>query len=281
VTKTTILLSHERSGSHFLGEFIAKLRNVEMIDEVGNPQAMVPGKDRASFFGFKHDYLLKNPNLILRPTRDRHAKFVAEYFAFLKSAAPAGQSIVIDIKYAHVQLFEKHWWPIFERPFLCEIAEEQGIGILHLYRRNVVEAIASGMIAEARGIWHSWQPRDEASLPKTFTLNPERIVRKARLLEFQNRWFQSAFIGNCERMTLTYEQLSADLGVDKALGKSIARFVGGSIGEPYTPRHEKVTPPLYEIVDNYQELRVACIAAGLGKYVRPKHIKRNHSIAEA
>lgn len=273
MTKTTILLSHERSGSHFLGEFIARLRNVEMIDEVGNPQAMVPGEAAPSFFGFKHDYLLKNPNLLLRPTRDRQAKFVSEYFEFLKSRRSVKQSIVVDIKYGHVQLFERHWWPIFERPFLFQVAEEQGIRILHLYRRNVVEATASSMIADARGIWHSWQPRDEASLPKSFTLDPARLVQKARLLEFQNRWFQSTFIGNCEHMTLTYEQLTADLGVEKALGKSIARFVGGSTGEPYAPRHEKVTPPLYEIVDNYQELRAACIAAGLGNYVRPKHIK--------
>lgn len=273
MTKTTILLSHERSGSHFLGEFIARLRNVEMIDEVGNPQAMVPGEAGPSFFGFKHDYLLKNPNLLLRPTRDRQANFVAEYFEFLKSGRSIKQSIVVDIKYGHVQLFERHWWPIFERPFLFQVAEERGIQILHLYRRNVVEATASSMIADARGIWHSWQTRDETSLPKSFTLAPAHLVQKARLLEFQNRWFQATFIGNCERMTLTYEQLSAELGVDKNLGKEIARFVGGTLGEAYAPRHEKVTPPLWDIVENYQELRDACIAAGLGKYVQPKPSK--------
>jgi LPS sulfotransferase NodH len=266
VTKFTILLSHERSGSHFLGEFIANLRSVTRFDEVGNPNAMVPGESRPSFFGFKHDYLLKNPDLLLRPTRDSQATFVAAYFDHLTSLAGDKQSVVVDIKYGHVQLFEKSWWPIFERPFLFHIAEERGVRILHLHRRNVVEAVASAMIAEARGVWHTWQERDKADRPNTFTLNPSRLVSRARLLEFQNRWFDASFIGNCERMSLTYEQLSAELGAEKKLGKEIAQFVGGSIGDAYTPRYQKVTPPLIDVVENYAAVRSACIAAGLGRY---------------
>jgi hypothetical protein len=96
------------------------------------------------------------------------------------------------------------------------------------------------------------------------------LVERARLLEFQNRWFDASFIGNCERMVLTYEQLSAELGVEKDLGKEIARFVGGAVGDAYEPRHQKVTAPLYEIVENYHEVRAACIVAGLGKYVKPQ-----------
>ena len=268
MTKLTILLSHERSGSHFLGEFIARLRNVEMLDEVGNPHAMVPGESPPSFFGFKHEYLLKNPDLMLRPTRDRQAAFVSDYFDHLTGLRPTKQGVVVDIKYGHVQLFEKNWWPIFERPFLFNVAEECGVRILHLYRSNVVEATASSMIADARGVWHSWQKKDDATLPKTFTLDPKHLTQKARLLEFQIRWFQATFIGNCERMTVTYEQLVAELGVEKSLGKDIARFVGGATGDAYEPRHQKVTPPLYEVIENYQEVRAACIDAGLGKYVQ-------------
>lgn len=269
MANVTILLSHERSGSHFLGEFISQLSNVAMFDEVGNPQAMVPGESPPSFLGFKHDYLQKNPELMLRPTRDRQAKFIAEYFDFLKTLRPGKENIVVDIKYGHVQLFENYWWPIFERPFLFQIAEEVGIQILHLYRRNVVEAVASAMIADARGIWHSWQKRDDAKLPTTFALKPARLVERARLLEFQNRWFEATFIGNCKRMGLTYEQLAAELGVEKALGNEIAQFVGGTEGTKYSPRHQKVTPPLIDIVENYEEVRQACVAAGLGKYLKP------------
>jgi hypothetical protein len=268
VPKVTILLSHERSGSHLLGEFIGKLRNVEMIDEVGNPHAMDPAKSRESFYAFKHDYIAKNPDLLLRPDATKHNIFVAAYFDHLRSLRPRKEGIVVDIKYSHVHMFENTWWPIFERPFLFKIAEERGIRILHLYRYNVVEATGSSMIADIRKIWHSWQNQSDRPLPKSIALRPELLVKKARLLEFQNRWFHSDYIGKCHRMKVTYEQLKAELDVEKSLGKEIARFVGGSLEGSFAPRHQKVTPPLADIVSNWNEVRAVCIAAGLGKYVK-------------
>ena len=74
-----------------------------MFDEVGNPQAMVPGESPPSFLGFKHDYLQKNPELMLRPTRDRQAKFIAEYFDFLKTLRPGKERSLVK---RHPWVFE-------------------------------------------------------------------------------------------------------------------------------------------------------------------------------
>lgn len=266
MAQATILLSHERSGSHFVGEFIGKLANVSMYDEVGNPFALVPTKSRASFYAFRNEYLKNAPDFLLNPSLERQVAFVGAYFDFL-TELQAPKNIVVDIKYGHVHMFENFWAPPFERPFMFNIAEQRGIRILHLYRINVVEAAASQMIAGIRKVWHSWQLKDEAGFPQSIRLDPAVLVKTAKLLEIQNRWFDSTFIGGCKRKSLTYERVSKELGVSEALGEEIAKFVGGSVRATFTPRHQKVTPPLSEIVSNFDEIRAACETASLGKYL--------------
>src|ERR1700749_239959 len=127
-----------------------------MFDEVCNPDALKPTRAPESFFRFRHDAITRNPSLLLEPSAQSHRDFVIAYFNHLQLlAAPA--RVAVDVKYGHVHNFESWWWSLLERPALLAICEATGIGVIHLYRENVVEATVSSMIANRRKIWHSWQ----------------------------------------------------------------------------------------------------------------------------
>jgi hypothetical protein len=263
--RISILLSHERSGSHLLGEYFGTLKNVAMIDEVCNPAAMRPLESPMSFFRFRHDAIQKDAKLLLEPTRERHEAFVMSFLRHL-SGLRAGKNIVVDIKYGHVHNFELYWWPVFERPFLMQFCQRHDIGVVHLYRENVVEATVSAMIADERKVWHSWEAAAPKTADRTFRIPVRTAVRRARQLQRQNEWFGEC-TGGLRRLTVTYEALSRELGHAGPLDESLQAFAGGTAARVFEPRHRKVTRPLPDAVENYAELKDACGAAGLGGHL--------------
>ena len=260
-----ILLSHERSGSHLVGEYLGSLANFRMFDEVCNPDAVKPEKARESFNRFKYDAIMRDSRLMLAPTVRSHHDFVDSYFQHLLTLG-APHNIGVDIKYGHVQNFEWWWWPPLGRPTLFSICERAQIGIVHLYRENVVEAPVSLMIALRRKIWHSWQQGAEAADGKPFNLPVEEVVRRARLLERQTGWFKDWTRRN-SRIEITYERVAAELGKGGALDASLGSFLGTAMKKPFEPRVQKLTPPMREIVENFADLKAACEKAGWERFV--------------
>jgi len=260
-----ILLSHERSGSHFVGEFLRMLADFRVFDEVCNADALKPTKAAESFYRFKYDAIVRDPKYLLEPTPKAHRDFVTSYFEHLLSLS-APRNVVADIKYGHVQNFEYWWWPILERPMLMKICESAKIGIVHLYRENVVEATVSAMVAEKRKVWHSWQARGDASAVGPYTLPVKEIVRRARLLQRQTAWFKDWTKKN-STIELTYEGVAADLGKGGPLESALAAFLHTKSGKAFNPRVQKLTPPLHEVVKNFDELKAACRRSALAQFV--------------
>lgn len=264
VANLFILLSHERSGSHLVGEFLSSLTDFKVFDEVCNPDAVKPEHFLESFYRFKYDTIVRDPQFLLNPTRQGHFAFVEAYFKQLL-ALRAPHNVAVDIKYGHVQNFEWWWWPMLERPTLLNICEASGIGVIHLFRENVIEATVSSMIADRRKVWHSWQANAE-TMSQTFRLPVQEIIRRAKLLEKEIQWFRKWTKKN-NRIEITYERVSAELGHNGQLDAELAIFLGGAPTAPFRPRYQKLTRPMREVLENFDELKAACEGAGLGKLV--------------
>lgn len=260
--RTFLLLSHERSGSHLAGDFVNSLADFRMIDEVCNPDAVRPGKHLESLHRFKYDFLIGDPAFMLEPTRQGHTEFVAAFFAHLaKLRAP--NNIVADIKYGHVHNFEWWWCPPLVRPFLFNFCQERELGIVHLYRENVIEASVSGMIADKRKIWHSWQVKPETDIEAKYTLPVREVLRRAKLLQRQTQLFKDWTAG-CRKVAITYEEIAAQLGKGGETDTKLVAFLGSKLKNGFQPRHQKVTRPVADIVENFDELKAACAKDGLG-----------------
>lgn len=253
----TILLSHERSGSHLLAEAIASLQGVKVLDEVCNPHAAPADKFEYSFFRFFHEWANRDPGFLLSPSYESKKAFNAAYFRLLEEAG--GQpSVVVDIKYAHVHHFEAFWWPILRRPYLFVCGQEMGVRFIHLYRQNVIEASVSTFISAARKVWHSWQVEASTASTDPIEVPVRQIVDDADLLAQQSMWMGN-WLGGTNHLTLTYEEINAGLnGDNENLMARIAAHVDGVVAQPYQPKLKKLGQPLRESLANYDELVRTC-----------------------
>ena len=178
----------------------------------------------------------------------------------------SSRNIAVDIKYGHVVNFEGWWWPITPRPRLLAYCEEDDIGVIHLFRENSVQAIASGQIANQRSLWHSWEKGAEEAQARTYKLAIPELIRRVQDLEMEKSWFKR-WLGKVRHIEVTYERASLELGHGGELDDTIAKFAGGVRSRPFAPRHKKVTRPLKDIVENFAELKAACDGVGLGHFL--------------
>jgi hypothetical protein len=180
----TLLISHDRSGSHYLGSFIRALPYHRMIDEVCNEQAVDPVSNPLSFFGFRHRRATETPDYALRRNPNVVCALLDEYFAFVV-AESQGSRVVVDIKYGHVHNFEIAWWPFFRRPYLFEYAQSRRLRMIHLSRWNSLETVISGELAESRRIWHATTGKPRASEADAIMVDRSRLLEQVTLLNEQ------------------------------------------------------------------------------------------------
>lgn len=145
-----VILSHERSGSHLLGDYIASLADVTVVDEVCNPNAVDPLTNELSFPGFQHRFALAHPEQFLKPTLVDRVQFVRSCFEHLRNTSE--RRVVLHIKYGHLLQFNWFWARLFSRPLLFAVLRDMESPVIHLHRENVVEAAISDQYAMTRGI---------------------------------------------------------------------------------------------------------------------------------
>lgn len=260
----TLLISHDRSGSHYLGSYIRSLPQQTMTDEVCNEQALDPVRDSLSFFGFRYRRSLEDPDYSLRRSPSVVSKLLDEYFAFALESSPPG-GVTIDVKYGHVHNFEAAWWPIFRKPFLFEYAGSRGLKVIHLCRWNTLETIISGEVAEARKVWHAVGQQKPAGPADAVDVNTRHLARQIQMLNEQKaaifRWTKSL---RC--LPLLYEEL-IDPVQGRACRERIAEFLGSAPPKEFSSPYRKVTPPIHLVIRNWAEVSTFCRENELSHYL--------------
>lgn len=246
-----MLLSHERSGSHYLAEMLASGGELISLDEVCNFDAVDPEKSQASYFGFRRQWQDAHPELALRPDAAAMGRFLDDWFAHLLALKPA-RKVLLDIKYGHVHNFEPGWWPSEHRPYLVRYIERKKIPVIHLVRRNAIEAVVSATAADEAGIWH--RRAGAKTIPSAKIRTPaSKIVRRALLLQREKEKFFSWLAGT-RCLDIAYEDIR-DAGAVK--NDVLARACEHLAIRPshFTSSLERMTLSVRDVVENYGELR--------------------------
>jgi hypothetical protein len=265
--RITLLISHDRSGSHYLGSFIRTLPNHVMVDEICNEEALDPERAKLSFFGFRHRRARERPEYSLRRNPETVQALLDEYFSFVLESAPGKAGVTIDIKYGHIHNFEIAWWPIFRKPFLFQYAKKRGLKIIHLSRWNSLQTIISGQVAESRAVWHAIDDKKPATAADAIVLEKQRLPRRIAMLNEQKgaiaKWTR-----DCRCLSVLYEEFVDPSGAPECRAR-IARFLGTSAGAEFSSAYKKVTPPPEVIVANWEEVGEFCRENELGHYLLP------------
>lgn len=246
-----MMLSHERSGSHYLADLLQSGGEVASLDEVCNFRAVDPDTSRTSFFRFRREWQELNPQLAVRPDAPAISAFLQSYLVYLLGLSNKGL-VLVDIKYGHVHNFEPAWWPSELRPFLLKFAQRHNVRIIHLTRRDSLASVVSGTVAEERQLWHR---RNGSPSQAGFSVRVPvpQVIQKTLALEREKANFSAWLAGN-ERLNISYEDIT---GSEAVRGDALARVAAflGLQTQTFTTSFEKVTPPLHEVVKNYKELR--------------------------
>jgi len=259
-----LLVSHDRSGSHYLGSFIRSLPQQTMVDEVCNEQALDPVQDPLSFFGFRHRRSLDIPDYALRRSPAVVSNLLDEYFLFVLNSAPAG-GVTIDVKYGHIHNFEAAWWPIFRKPFLFEYAGSRGIKTIHLCRWNSLETVISSQVAESRKVWHAVGTQKPAGPSDAVEVDIKQLASQIHMLNEQKgaifRWTK-----NLRCLPVLYEEL-VDPVQGRACRNRVAEFLGSIPPKEFSSPYRKVTPPMHLAIRNWADVSTFCRDHELSHYL--------------
>jgi LPS sulfotransferase NodH len=260
----TLLISHERSGSHLFGELVRSLAETHVFDEVCNARAIDPWSDPKSFLGFRKRWGDENPDFWWKPSSQTQSEMVIAFFDHLRGLAP-DKNVLVHIKYGHIHNFEWYWFPIFRRPFLFETCRSHGFRIIHLHRLNVMEAVVSDRLAEQRKLWASSQPRAEELMRQSHRIDAARVVQEIEQLAAQILWIQKYWLPGTQFMDVTYEELVGAVNKENNLRRRVADFLGATEEDEFVPKLKKVTF-LKEAIVNFAEIRQVCQERGLGYF---------------
>jgi hypothetical protein len=261
-----LLLSHDRSGSHYMGSYIKALPSSRMVDEVCNEDAVDPATNPLSFFGFRHNRAAEVPDYGLRRNPRIVGELLDQYFAFVVQQA-AGDNVTVDIKYGHVHNFEAAWWPVFRRPFLFEYARRNRIRIIHLSRWNTLETVISSLVAESRKLWHAVGDKPQAQASEAIEVDTRQLLEQITTLNDQKaaffRWTRGL---RC--LPVIYEELVHPHGGPEVRAR-IASFLGRAAPQSFQSPYRKVTPSMEVIVRNWDEVKRFCRDNELAHYLLP------------
>lgn len=260
------LVSHERSGSHYLANMLASGSPLVSVDEVCNFNAVDPETAKPSFFRFRRESMVEDSGFALRPDPLTMTRFVDRYLEYLAELVAADSKILLDVKYGHVHNFEVGWWPSERRPFLMKYLEQRNIRVIHLTRRDSVAASVSSYVAEQAGKWHKRTDSAEREMPK-LRVPALKIAHASLTLEREKENFFSWLASN-RSLAVEYEQLSGSEESRHAVMGQLCAWLGLPQRESFASTYFKVTPPLAEIASNLDEIVRVVRLFGGGRLAR-------------
>jgi LPS sulfotransferase NodH len=245
-----VLLSHERSGSHYVTDMLVSTGQIQSFDEICNFKAVDPETAAASFFRYRRTAQARDSDILLRPSPEAMARLLDGYLCHLSRVGRPGKKLLIDIKYGHVHNFEIGWCPSERRPFLLGWLASQGIPVVHLTRRNSLASAISNLIAEKTNIWHR---KEDAAEKPSARIPVQRAVHEALLVEREKDNFFNWLMG-VPNVAIEYEQVAGEKAVRDAAMTRACGFLGLAPPAEFRSSHHKVTAPLAQAVQNYEEL---------------------------
>jgi LPS sulfotransferase NodH len=257
------LISHERSGSHYLSDLLHSTGKVTSLDEVCNFNAVDPEKSRTSFFRFRREAAESDPDIVLRPSVSSMTRLLDGYLDYLSQIARGPTKTILDIKYGHVHNFEVGWWPTERRPFLCWWLSERNIPVVHLNRCDSVAASVSDFVAKKRGVWHRKGNGKDKRI-RAINVPASTLAQEAVLLEREKDNFFN-WLSECNCLTVEYEQLVGNEVSRRETMIRLCEFLQVPAPAIFMSNYLKVTPPVAEVVRNYEELGRAIQLFGQGR----------------
>jgi len=249
----TVLLARQRSGTNALRSVLQTHPEIYCFDEVFKVATQldvdVPARF-GNYFTFLEQYCAGD---IRKMFPDRHAETFAAYLAYLRKLTSKSR-IVLDVKYNSTHHVTDAWREMAE-PTLFTLLQSQGIGILHLTRRNLLRCLVSMLKAFESRRFHSTDGQPPADT--RFSLAPQWALKKMTAWAVEDDLVATAFDGYAFYKRVDYADLFPDArGTldDKALADLAAWFEvpNAFSNQPTFTRLSSL--PLDQTIENFEDV---------------------------
>ena len=263
-SRFVVLISHERSGSHFLTDLLVSTGQIRSFDEVCNFNAINPDTVPASFFRFRMEASAADPDILLRPNWRCMGRLLEKYFDHLATMTPDGKRALLDIKWGHIHNFEQAWWTPQRRPFLFGWLERHRIPVINLARRDSLATMVSNLVAEERKVWH--MKKGETLPDVAVTIDVQKAVHDALLL-VREKEMVAGWASTNKCFNIDYEDIAGDGVARHAVMTRLCQFLNIDPPAEFKSERAKLMRSIKAAVANYAELRERVALEGGGKLV--------------
>lgn len=249
-----LLIAKQRSGTQLFTSLLSQQNSIRVTGELFHRNH--EGRPRF-YFEKRQEYLKADINLAL-PSPENQRHLFREYFSFIKGDVMANpnNALFVDVKYSSCHHFNTYWQSPLERPYMAELAQKLGFGVVHLIRENVLANYASSLLARVNG---NWSATDTERKVKVVEVPTEGLIA-----ELDHRMAEIDFYRQAFRDCRTYEEIAYEtmLSEDNVLSVDAADKVAAVIGRPVrydlSPGTKKIAAPLRALISNVDAVE-ACL----------------------
>lgn len=216
-----------------------------------------------NFFNYFLKKVKSSPSFALPSQSNRIAlfnEFIEDVAAKLDDKFAGKEWFFVGVNYNSLHSLNTYWQNFFEVPYFLTVAKLKGYFVVHLIRRNVVEAAISEMRAKVSGVWHIKTGEERpAAANKKLSLNAKDLLRelRARVLEID---LIDRSMGDYNRcLTLEYEKLFGSDGkpIPEEVDKISSFLKLEHPIEPIAGYLKTGNQHLREAIENYDEVLAA------------------------
>jgi hypothetical protein len=262
--KVRLLLSTQRSGSHFLKSFIETLfpavvcsgEILRALDALSRQYPALPADPEFPHFWSWYEREAALGTISVTP--DQRIEAFAIYLSKMVAQVEP-RELVIDIKYNSIRSLSGYWDTDYGSHDFTSFIKEQNIPVLHLIRKNVLKVIVSNKLATQTGVWHRAAERTPDEFLPKIRLNPKSVLFDLRYALKLTQDYQNRFSGYAGYEEIIYEDfLEEQSHLESGLNlRNLARFLDKTpIGSGQTALPFKKTTPddPSEVVENWDEV---------------------------
>jgi LPS sulfotransferase NodH len=259
-----LLLSTQRSGSHFLKSLIeTQFPQVtcsgEALEQPIPHASQTPTlRDHPGFPHFWpwYENEARAGRISVAPDQ-RYAAFEAYLKTLVEMTSP--RNLVVDTKYNSLRSLSGYWDTDYGSNDFVSFVTSRKIPVLHLIRKNILRTVISNRLAQQTGIWHRATERSPEEVLPRLRLNPKGVLFDIRYGSKLTQDYQNRFAGYPGYEEIVYEELVQEQNcLEHGISlRTLALFLDVDPISPLEPSlpFKKTTPEdLSEVVENWQDV---------------------------
>ena len=259
-----LLLSTQRSGSHFLKSLIENhfpgvTCSGELLEQpfaTGTQTPTLQSHPTFPHFWRWYEAQASAGQISVAPDQ-RYQAFETYLERLIEMTQP--NELVIDAKYNSLRSLSGYRDTDYGSHDFTSYVISRKIPILHLIRKNILRTVVSNKLAQHTGIWHRSDERAPEELLPKLRLNAKNTLFEIRYCFKLTQDYQNRFAGYSGYEEIVYEDLvreqsAIDPGISlRTLALFLSRTPANS-AESMVPFKKTTPEDLSEVVENWQEV---------------------------